>query len=67
LLGLVSAILLLHVLSSAALHLIGRFVRRLRPLAVSFGWVLGAGVVTFVPVLTVYLGLVGIAIVSYIE
>jgi hypothetical protein len=67
LLGLVAVILLMHVVSSVALHLTGRFVGRLRPLAVSFGWVMGAGAVTFVPVLTVYLGLVGIAIISYIE
>ena len=64
---LLGGVMLLQMTSSVALHTAGRFSRRLRPLAVSFSWVLGAGVMTASPVVTVYLGLAGLGIFSHIE
>ncbi len=42
---------------SISLYLLGIAVKRLRPLAVSFGWVLGASVLITAPVMTVFLTL----------
>ena len=64
---LVVGVMLIHVLSGVTMHLVGRFIRGLRPFAISSGWTLGSFVVTAAPVFTVYLGLVGIEIFWHIE
>ena len=58
---------ILYVAASASFYLIGTFKRRWRPLAVTFGRLLGAGTLSIAPLAIIFLGLVSVDQFSCIE